>query len=273
MDRLFESESIAEMYGKYRPGPPQAITDKIMDYLKEEMEPPYRQCLDVGCGSGQSTQIFAPFFSRVIGQDVSHQQVKVATTKNTHQHVEYRVGAAEHLQADDQSCELVCAGSAAHWFDLPQFFAEAERVLVPRGAICLFGYGIPWPVVGGHEEQLQDLVYQVREKLERYWDPRVQIADERYSAIVLPFDVAKHQRDESIYHDREGTLSDVAGYIKSWSAFDKFKKENPEEAINLIKDYVSRSLEVIGGSDIGQNTPVIVRQRYYIVMCRKNGRE
>jgi 2-polyprenyl-3-methyl-5-hydroxy-6-metoxy-1,4-benzoquinol methylase len=46
--------------------------------------------VDVGCGSGQSTQVLSPHFSRVVGLDVSEAQIKIAAKNNTRNEVEYR---------------------------------------------------------------------------------------------------------------------------------------------------------------------------------------
>lgn len=32
---------------------------------------------------------------------------------------------------------------AAHWFDLKQFYAEAQRTLKPQGVLAVYGYGVP----------------------------------------------------------------------------------------------------------------------------------
>lgn len=40
------------------------------------------------------------------------------------------MSGAEKLPFDAQSLQLITAGQACHWFDLPKFYAEADRVLV-----------------------------------------------------------------------------------------------------------------------------------------------
>merc|ERR1711872_877204 len=50
----------------------------------------------------------------------------------------------EDLEAvKDDSADMIIAGQAAHWFDLPQFLAECRRALVPGGLVALFGYATP----------------------------------------------------------------------------------------------------------------------------------
>lgn len=44
------------------------------------------------------------------------------------------MSGAETLPFPAQSVQLITAGQACHWFDLPKFYAEADRVLVPGEA-------------------------------------------------------------------------------------------------------------------------------------------
>ena len=39
--------------------------------------------VDVGCGSGQSTNLLAPLFKRVVGLDVSESQIRVAEAQKS----------------------------------------------------------------------------------------------------------------------------------------------------------------------------------------------
>lgn len=62
--------------------------------------------------------------------------------------VVYRVSPAEKIKASEGTVHLVTACQAAHWFDLPAFYQEVHRVLVPNGVLALFGYEFPGFVTG-----------------------------------------------------------------------------------------------------------------------------
>lgn len=49
---------------------------------------------------------------------------------------------AEQIPVAEGSVQLINASAAAHWFDLPAFFKEADRVLCSNGVIALSSYGI-----------------------------------------------------------------------------------------------------------------------------------
>lgn len=52
----------------------------------------------------------------------------------------FRESLAEVLPVADNSVHLVIAATAIHWFDMPKFHAEVDRVLVPNGVAAYFGY-------------------------------------------------------------------------------------------------------------------------------------
>ena len=43
----------------------------------------------------------------------------------------FRTSNAESLPFKSSSVQLITVSQAAHWFDLPTFYKEADRVLVP----------------------------------------------------------------------------------------------------------------------------------------------
>ena len=59
----------------------------------------------------------------------------------------FSVGSDSALDFADGSVDLVTSCQAAHWFDdIGAFYAEADRVLRPGGAIAVYGYHFTDPV-------------------------------------------------------------------------------------------------------------------------------
>lgn len=66
-------------YSKFRPKAPKELINYIIEFLGEKIPGnPWNLCLDVGCGSGQCTQLLAPHFNQVIGSDLHESQIKEA---------------------------------------------------------------------------------------------------------------------------------------------------------------------------------------------------
>ena len=49
--------------------------------------------------------------------------------------------AESNPDVESGSVQLVTATAACHWFDLPVFFKETNRLLCPNGVVALSGYG------------------------------------------------------------------------------------------------------------------------------------
>lgn len=121
--------------------------------------------IDVGCGSGQSTRVLSPYFSRVVGTDVSPAQIQQASLASKDQdNITFQVGSSEDLSAfAEHSVDLVTCCQAIHWFDIPTFYSQVDRILKPQeGILAIYGYHLtgPSPHSKGSEqlEQLRDEV-------------------------------------------------------------------------------------------------------------------
>ena len=55
------------------------------------VQPPLDMVVDIGCGSGQSTSVFAAHFTKALGVDPSEGQIKFAIEKNKCANVEFQV--------------------------------------------------------------------------------------------------------------------------------------------------------------------------------------
>src|SRR5207247_7887075 len=109
----------AAAYAAHRPTYPAALTDFL-----GEIAPPANLAWDAGCGSGQLSVLLADRFSRVIATDASTEQIAHATPRP---HVAYVVARAEACALADGTVDVAVAAQAAHWFDLPAYYAEVWR--------------------------------------------------------------------------------------------------------------------------------------------------
>src|SRR5512145_3219980 len=124
----------APEYARFRPRPPASLVDFLA-----ASTPAHDLAWDCGTGSGQAAVALAVRFDRVIATDPSDRQLARA---EPHPRVEYRIGRESASGLDDASADLVTAAQAAHWFDLPAFYAEVDRVLRPGGLITVWTYGL-----------------------------------------------------------------------------------------------------------------------------------
>jgi len=98
-----------------------------------------RDVLEVSSGRGGGASFVSRTFrpKRVVGVDLSPENVRLARERAGGPGVEFEVGNAEQLNLPDRSFDVVINIEASHLYDnRNRFFAEVLRVLRPGGYFC-----------------------------------------------------------------------------------------------------------------------------------------
>src|SRR6266568_6165743 len=162
-------------YAAFRPRYPDALFDFLADAA-----PARDAAWDCATGNGQAAIGLAHHFPRVIATDASEAQIAHATPDPR---VTYRVAPAEASGLDDRSVDLVTAAQALHWFDRPKFWAEARRVLRPRGVVAVWTY-LLFEIAPEIDAIIREFYSDV---VGPFWPPERHITEERYRTIEFPF--------------------------------------------------------------------------------------
>jgi SAM-dependent methyltransferase len=128
---------LADAYAKYRPGYPTAAIDFIMSRcgLKGES-----LVVDVGCGTGISSRVFAARGVRVLGLEPNAEMRVRAEAESVPAEWPkpvYRDGRAEATGLPDGMADAVLAAQAFHWFTPDAALRELHRILKPGGWVIL----------------------------------------------------------------------------------------------------------------------------------------
>ena len=193
----------AAAYAAYRPIYPTALADFLA-----EIAPRSHLVWDAGCGSGQLSVLLADRFARVMATDASAEQIAHATPRP---HVAYVVARAEACALADGTVDVAVAAQAAHWFDLPAYYAEVRRVGRPGGVVALVTYGLVR--VDHVVDPVIDHFYS--QVLGSYWPPERRHVDDGYRALPFPFDEIGAPGLEM---QASWTRADLVGYVETWSA-------------------------------------------------------
>jgi ArsR family transcriptional regulator len=94
---------------------------------------------DLGCGTGQLTEVVAPFVRRVVAVDASREMLHAARARlGGLANVELRRGALERLPIDDHALDAAVVALVLHHVPDPtRVCAEVARVLKPGGRIVI----------------------------------------------------------------------------------------------------------------------------------------
>lgn len=216
---------VAESYKAFRPSYP----EEMFAWLAS-LAPARDLAWDCGAGSGQATVPLAAHFAHVLGTDISAAQLASAPS---HANVEYRVTPDEACGLADHSVDLITVAQALHWFDLPKFYAEAKRVLKPRGIIAVWGY---------NRLQIDDAGLQIvldrfyAETIGSYWPPERVHVESAYRDLPFPF-----ERIEAPAFSlrKEWSREHLLGYLRSWSAVARFQAANGFDPVSELAEEMS----------------------------------
>jgi ubiquinone/menaquinone biosynthesis C-methylase UbiE len=269
MTSLFRNARQSAHYAVARPSYPTALYQRVRAAVlaaerTTNTSTTSTTAADIGCGTGQATLALADYFDHVTGLDPSPEQLEQAeerwrqmTTSKTTSSVSFVVGTADHLAQHFAPGSLSCvtAAQAAHWFDLPAFYAQVHTVLRPGGVLAMWCYGnMEFP----DDPKLQSLVMQnlYEDTLGPYWDERRHLVEGLYADLKMigEYNDNFKGQEERIGGDeydirRDLTLADLSGYIRSWSGYVEYCKVNGVEQgsgrdpIRPIEDYFSTFLE------------------------------
>ncbi len=208
---------LASVYSEFRPTYPPALLDFVTGLCRERTA-----AWDCACGSGQATTDLAERFDQVFATDASAKQIAGA---RPHPHVTYGVGKAESSGLDDASVDLVTVAQAAHWFDLPRFYAEVQRVLRPGGVLALWSYGPLHVEPAEVDRPLQRFYHDI---VGPFWPPERQLVDDGYRGIPFPYPEITAPYLQMQAH---WPLARLVGYVRSWSATGRYVERHGKDPV------------------------------------------
>jgi SAM-dependent methyltransferase len=220
----------AAAYAAHRPTYPVALVDFLAGIASRR-----GLAWDCGCGSGQLSVLLADRFERVIATDASAAQI----TKAAHPNIDYRCAPAEASGLPDAVVDLATAAQAAHWFDLNAYYAEVKRVARPGAIVALVTYGIMTV-----DDEVDPIIRHFHsDMLAPYWPPERRHVEDGYRSLSFPFDeVQAPKLDMRV----DWTLTDVIGYVETWSAVRVMEKAEARASIAAFR----RDLARAWGSDV-----------------------
>ena len=195
---------LATSYAAYRPRYPEALFSAIAAAC-----PLHDVAWDCATGTGQAALGLADHFGTVFASDASGGQVRSAAR---HERVRYLVALAEAVPLRPRSVDLVTVAQALHWLELPEFYAEARRVLRPSGLLVVWTYGRQRVDGGAVDDVLNDFYDRV---VGSYWPPERRWVETGYRTLQFPFEEIRIAAPPMA---AEWSLAQLLGYIGTWSA-------------------------------------------------------
>ncbi len=129
-------DKVAAKYDKFRPAYPQKMVDRIIEISNL---PDTARILEVGCGTGQATRLFASrgYFIHCIEPGANLVALAVRNLK-AYPRVSFENACFEQSQEFVAEFNLVFSAQAFHWISKEIGYTKSALSLKPGGAIALF---------------------------------------------------------------------------------------------------------------------------------------
>ncbi|KAK6347417.1 hypothetical protein TWF718_005258 [Orbilia javanica] len=130
-------------YAKYRYDYHPNLYQQIIDYHISN-NGSLTTLLDIGCGPGTAVRTFAKHFKHATGIDASEGMITTARSlggkTSTSEPILFEVSTdfGENLNIPDGSVDVIIVATAAHWFDMNLFWAQAAKLLKPGGTVAIW---------------------------------------------------------------------------------------------------------------------------------------
>jgi ubiquinone/menaquinone biosynthesis C-methylase UbiE len=211
----------ADVYAKYRPDYPKELFDFILSYVSNKAI-----AWDCATGNGQTAKVLAKHFGKVYATDISQKQLDNAEQAAN---IFYSLQAAEQTNFPDHQFDLVTVSQALHWFRIENFYTEVKRVGKPGAYLAVWMYG--GLTISPEIDRLKQNHYS--NTLGAYWDTERKHVDDNYANIPFPF---AEINCPSFNIKSHWTIEELAGYLNTWSALQKFIIVNNYNPVNdLVK--------------------------------------
>ncbi|CAF2112949.1 unnamed protein product [Rotaria magnacalcarata] len=226
--RLFEEEDHTLKYRLHRPGYPKQLFERVFNYYADDSQTNEKipLAIDIGCGSGQASIGLSLYCDRVIGIDVSANQIAHGIQKDN---VEYRCHSAEDLSfLETNSVDLITVAASLHWFNIEIFVEEVKRVLKPNiGVFAIWTYGM-----GQLDNPMADTIYREFDEkiLLSYWNHKRWLGVSYYQSLLPLLPYKSTLVEYTIERTTETSIGQFIDFIETLSACQTFRIQEGEKA-------------------------------------------
>lgn len=207
-------------YARARPTYPPALFAQLA-----ALAPGHALAWDCGTGNGQAAVRLAEYFDKVVATDPSAAQLAQAPA---HPKVEFRLGLEKESGLTAGCADLVTAAQAAHWFDVPAFYAEARRVLRDGGVLAIWCYSL-LRIAPGIDEAMDAFYTQT---VGSYWSPERRHTETAYRTLPFPFPELPFP---ACAMEADWSLEQLCDYVRTWSAVMRYTSARGDDPVEPLR--------------------------------------
>jgi len=190
------------VYAKYRPGYP----DQVIESLRLAGLPVFAEVVDVGAGTGISSEFFLRYGCRVTAVE-PNEEMRAAAQEWLGGKPDFRAveGTAEATGLPGGAFDMATAFQAAHWFDFNKAQAEMERLVRPGGLLAM-AWNLRSKDLSEFDQRLERLLLERAVDYATYEERR-----------VLMREGLRSFETRVIRHEKAMEWESLRGLVQSWS--------------------------------------------------------
>jgi SAM-dependent methyltransferase len=167
----------------------------------------------------------------VIATDASEKQIAHAPRRSG---MTYRVVLAEDSGLETETVDLITVAQALHWLDLPRFYAEVSRVLVPGGVIGVWSYQL-----ASVDAKVDRVIHHLyADVVGADWPPERALVERGYAGLPFPF---AEISPPAFLMEETWDLTQLAGYLGTWSAVQRYRERTRGDPIERVLPDLERA--------------------------------
>lgn len=195
----------ANMYDEGRPKLPKQAIEILKTYLDNNID----TIVDIGCGTGLSTEICTNYANSVIGIEPSIDMLNQAKLKENSK-LQFKQALADNTGLENNIADIVICSQAFHWMEPKSTIQEVFRILKKGGIFAIIDAEYP-PVINKDLEKLNLYLREKTANLENH---------EKSWITTKKSEHLKYLKDSNLFdYTREICFSNIEKYDK-----ERFKK-------------------------------------------------
>ena len=224
----------ADVYDAVRPAPPEALIGILCQYAQAAKP---RLVVDLGCGTGLSTRLWAGRAHRIIGIEPSPDMRREAKRQTTARNISYRAGFSHQTGLRDGCADIVTCSQSFHWMEPASTLAEAARLLRHGGVFATIDADWPpvtsyWEVEAAYEA-LRSRVARIRKTRTFEAEPK-RWPKEQHLKRIRSCGLFRYVREFLVNNEEPGDAERLVGLARSQGSLaDLLKLEMTEAEIGL----------------------------------------
>ena len=233
----------ADTYDEGRPKLPKKAIEILKIYLDKDIE----TIVDIGCGTGLSTEVCTLYSNRVIGIEPSIDMLEKAKTKENKK-LKFIQGYGDKTGLENECADIVICSQAFHWMEPMSTIKESYRILKKGGIFAIIDADYP-PIINKELEKIHIYLHKKTGELENY-DKRWLNKKTEHLNNIIKSGLFDYSREICFSNIEKYDKERFKKFLLSQSSMQHAIKNNYDKIINDLNTLDEKLSKVFNGKTL-----------------------